>query len=546
MLFRFVQSLFLCISLMVSSTVFANPLSESEKVELDTGRSLLTMLGNGIVSLSILGTDDVLRYSTPGFLVPSVIARMASMNGTREDLEFLVNIAIPVLDGVQQKVDKEKLSKNLVAFEEASRLVEASNELAAKYVAIEEGADDSALNQALLTLAASSQAFIDAGHNEALKNAWNRYGRWSGLSSTLCEPWILPSLKIDVLGASKIIPYGPLPIANEKQRNNLGEMSNHFFLVATWFHVIKSLSTFENGLPTLNGTTKVASEIVSDISEIGRGPLIVTILAANGEFALSLEASKAFLREIYEAVNRNRKIFTLHPVGTAYLYAGLNVLATPLLILDFKGFYLDDISLRVQDLREQKPYTVQWYSRVFILVGKATTPVFVVAQFYDKGMATRSLAILNYLGEHVPLAGRAARGLVHVARPLAPYIPAPVATVARAAHQTMGVWGPRLYNAGNYITGCAGAAFVSSYVLYEFLDRFFQNTIYSVASTASIVALYAAAYTQAAANTFVYRDYSVKRVAIASQTAAFGSLFVYDYVLSPVYQWWAAEPAEKK
>ncbi len=534
MLARFIIALFFCgiISPVILAGNNSSATNSVEKVE----QNLEGSIRSRAFSLDLLDSETVLELTAPGTLVPSILTRLGSMEGTSEDFSFLVNVAVPILNGVHRRIDTGKFSpKILIAYQEASSLLETALKITRQSTG---NLDENILAEELLSLAAASRVFIEAGHSDTLKNDWSRYGRWSELSSTLCEPWILPSLKVDVVGASKIIPFGPLPLVNEKERNNLGEMSNYLLLFSNWFHVGRSLLA-------VNGTKKVLKEIGGDISEMGRGPVIVLVLAANGEWALAFEASRAFLREIYEAVNRNRKIFTLHPLGTVYLYAGLNLLATPLIIFDFKGFYLDDINLRLQDLKDKEPFTVAWYSRVFILIGKAITPVFVISQFYDKAMATKSQQILSYLGDHTGVFGRAAKGAVCVALPLMQQVPMPAIVLKKAAetHKFMGVWGPQMYNAGNYITGCAGAAFLSSCVLYEFVNRFVQNTFLAVGTTAGIVGLYASAYTQAAAKMRV-GSYSVREIAVKSQTFVFASIIAYDHILKPAYDWLNA-PAEQ-
>ena len=377
--------------------------------------------------------------------------------------------------------------------------------------------------------------FFHSSHEVTLESVWFRFGRWADMAPTISQPWVWERTGLDVLGITKLVPYGPAPLRlsdenqrGEMDRSNMAARSNKLFFFINWFHVART---------TISNPSKIAQEITMDFGELFRGPLVMGALLWEKEPALAFRTLIAYLTELYECLNRNRKLATLHTQGTAYLYPMMNIIAVPLFLFNFHNFYTNSVKAGWAEMMSTEPFTPRFYSLFFYNVGKTLSPLFVLTQFYVPFLRKNTAKILAPLARHLQgtFLDNARTYLISMALKISP---------VAASHHFLQRQGPSIYNFGMYLTGAIGTVIAVTTVTEKVLYDAFESKILSWGGTLTSLALYTLMYSRKVDNLLLTKTISLKKGFILLQEAIVVSLLLYDYLLYPALSYLAEEKGE--
>jgi hypothetical protein len=496
---------------------------------------------SGPAQATLSWPQKIMEATRPGYLVNPILHRMTSLK-TQADFERLKNVYEPTLAGVFSQISPQGLAPSkLEAFSFAKEILQYSMAIM------------TFKKNLLERLSLLVTQYFQASYDAALQSEWLRFGRWADMAPTLSQPWVWERTGLDVMGMSKIIPFGPLPlpeslikevtsvkivdeheitttreIPGEMIRSNMGARTNKLFLVINWFHVARKILTD----PAL-----VGHELLMDLGEIIRGPLTIGTLLCQNEGALAYRAIIAYIAELYEGMNRNRKLASLHSLGSSYLYPAMNIVAVPLFILDFNNFYINSVKAGWAEMTHTPAYTPRFYALAFYNLGKTLSPAFTASQFYVSSLSKNTASLLAPLTRLI--SGTWIQTGIDYIVALALQLP-PLA----ASHHFMERNGATIYNFGMYLTGAAGTVIAGTILSEQFLQETFYEKTYSWLATLTGLALYTFMYSKTAENIKLSENTSLKRVFVNLQIFTVMGFLVYDYLLDPLYGYLAGEVSE--
>ncbi|MBN9565450.1 MAG: hypothetical protein J0G29_05085 [Alphaproteobacteria bacterium] len=452
-----------------------------------------------------------LEALAPGYLVPDALERVKSYTGAPEEQAIFEKVDGPILKGVLGRIIAGLSAEgNGTSLSQSMDRVASYQALlgALRFAGSEQTADLAPIEDTLSKM-----------HPDMIKRFISdsrHYGRWSEFSTTISQPWVWDRVGMDVFGMSKIVPFGIWILDDEKKRNNLGGVNNELLRGINWFYFGYKLTqvnvpmdvaighlandtmqlldnVYHRNVTAISEEWRVnyykyahifsgvgvMEELLADLGEAVRGPAVVVVLIGEGEYSLAVKAVKSYFGEIYDLLNRNRKFFTLHPQGSAYLYAVLNLFALPLLVFDFDNFYWKDSQARFDALLEQEPFTPKFYGDLFIWMGKALTPVFVTAQLYDEKMVGYTHKVLTFMAAHTPVIGPGLERIFTVHLRNFVGIPAVAQLLSwlsvwsglSMVDTFMRAYGAPIYNFGIWLTGSVGTVLAGTFMFYRMIDN---------------------------------------------------------------------------